>query len=548
MNLGNIGMQLADRAPWLFEKLQSIPWLNAFLNRSAIDFSVKKGVGRPLPYSLWTPTPVGGKKLGDPVDPPVDYISWASLVDRRFTGRHLPPADQAYIDRLPKLADVTALYKRAAFTPSTTTTALLSFFAQWFTDSVLRTNIIDRRMNTSNHEIDLCQIYGLSAETAAILRTHAGDGKLLTSQSGLYPARMTDASGNAVPQFKALPYLAPLAPDAGVDLEDLVLGTLDVPPAELLERKKGLYATGLEQGNSTVIYTAISTIFIREHNRICDKLASAYPTWDDDRLFATARNVNTVMLLCLVINEYINQLAQFPFKLFLERHFAERQTWYRANRISLEFDLLYRWHSLTPDGLTINGTKFSGNDYRFNNALLEKYGVETVIAAASREPAGRMGTGNNPDFLWGAETAAHTFARDQRVRPFVEYQKAFNETVVRDFKELAGDTPLAAQLQKLYPGGVEDVEFLVGLFAQQHDDSTVLPGLMSTMVAVDAFSQILTNPLLAANIYCDAAFSGVGEDIIKSTHSFQDLVARNCVPGAEKAVYASFALQPAKGA
>jgi prostaglandin-endoperoxide synthase 2 len=62
------------------------------------------------------------------------------------------------------------------------------------------------------------------------------------------------------------------------------------------------------------------------------------------------------------------------------------------------------------------------------------------------------------------------------------------------------------------------------------------------MVAVDAFSQILTNPLLASNIYCDAAFSKVGNDIINDTNSFQDVVARNCAPGAEKAVYASFAL------
>jgi prostaglandin-endoperoxide synthase 2 len=328
----------------------------------------------------------------------------------------------------------------------------------------------------------------------------------------------------------------------GKDLEDLVLGTLDVPPAQLLERKKGLYVTGLERGNSTVVYVAISVIFMREHNRICDALAQTYPSWDDHRLFHTARNVNIVMLLCLVINEYINHLAQAPFKLSLERNFAEHRSWYRANRIAIEFDLLYRWHSLTPEKLTVNGNVLRGDDYRFNNALLEKYGVETIIAAASREPAGRIGMHNNPDFLYDAEKAAHLFSRAQRLRPFVEYQAAFQEEAVKDFKDLAGDTPLAKELEKLYPGGVKDVEFLVGLFAQQHDDDAVLPGLLRTMVAVDAFSQILTNPLLASNVYCDAAFSKVGSDIINSTHSFQQVVARNSAPGTEKQVYASFAL------
>jgi prostaglandin-endoperoxide synthase 2 len=543
MNLSNSLVKLAEHAPWLVKRIQSIHWLNSFLNAGVIHALVTKGAGRPQPFSLWTPTPVGGKQLGDPADPPVDYISWTSLVDRRFTARHLPPADQAYVDRLPKMDDVVDLYKRAAFIPSKTTSALLCFFAQWFTDSVLRTAMSDRRMNTSNHEIDLCQIYGLDAETAAILRTHTG-GRLRTSPDGLYPARMTDDNANPVPEFRELSYLKPMKD--GTSLGDLVLGTLEVPPAELLARKKRLYATGLERGNSTVIYAAISTIFIREHNRICGKLALAYPSWDDDQLFETARNVNIVMLLCLVINEYINHLAQSTFKLSLERHFAEHTTWYRANRIAIEFDLLYRWHSLTPTVLTVNGVKLSGDDYRFNNALLEQYGVETVIAAASREPAGRIGMGNNPDFLLKAEMAAHKFAREQRVRPFVEYQNAFHEDVVKDFKELAGDTPLAARLATLYPRGVEDVEFLVGLFAQGHDDNGVLPGLMRTMVAVDAFSQILTNPLLAANVYCEAAFSAVGNDIINATHSFQDLVARNCAPGAEKAVYASFALSPPK--
>jgi len=549
MSLSNGLVKLAEHAPWLIKKVQDVHWLNSLLNGVVIDSLVTKGLGRPLPYSLWTPTPVGDKKLGDPADTPVDYISWTSLVDRRFTARHLPPADQAYMDRLPKkLEDVVGLYRRAAFTPSKTTSALLCFFAQWFTDSVLRTSMFDRRMNTSNHEIDLCQIYGLDAETAAILRTHQG-GLLKTSQNGLFPARLTDADAGALLEFLGLPYLKPLAP--GVDLEALVLGTLKISNDEtenaagLKIRKKGLYATGLERGNSTIIYTAISTIFIREHNRICGKLAQAYPSWDDDRLFETARNVNIVMLLCLVINEYINHIAQSPFKLSLERHFAERETWYRANRISLEFDLLYRWHSLTPTVLTVDGdNKLSGNEYRFNNALLEQYGVETVIAAASREPAGRIGMGNNPPFLWDAEMAAHKFARDQRVRSFVDYQRAFHEDVVGDFKDLAGDTPLARALEALYPGGVEDVEFLVGLFAQRHDDDEVVPGLMRTMVAVDAFSQILTNPLLAANIYSDAAFSAVGDNIINSTRSFQDLVTRNCAPGAEKAVYASFALEP----
>jgi prostaglandin-endoperoxide synthase 2 len=538
-------IEVARRAPWLVEKIQSVGWLNSLLNAALIDSLITKGEARPLPFSLWTPRPVSEAPTAGEPDIPVDYISWTSLVDRRFTARHLPPAPQAYIDRLPPLDDVLALYKRDAFTPSKTTSSLLCFFAQWFTDSVLRTNTFDRRMNTSNHEIDLCQIYGLDAETTAILRTHKG-GLLKTGLNGLYPARLTDDAAKPLKEFRHLPYLAKLKD--GATLADDILGTLDVPDAIKLQRKARLYATGLERGNSTVIYAAISTVFIREHNRICGELAKAFPAWDDHRLFHTARNINIVMLLCLVINEYINHLAQSPFRLSLERHFAERKSWYRANRIAIEFDLLYRWHSLTPNLLKVGGVEVPGNDYRFNNALLERHGVEALIAAASREPAGRIGVRNNPDFLAQAEWNAQSFARAQRVRSFTEYQACFHDDVVKNFDDLAGgDKALAAELAKLYPAGVQDVELLVGLFAQHHDDDEVLPGLMQTMVAVDAFSQILTNPLLATNIYCEQAFSAIGEDIINSTKSFQQLVARNAAPGTADQVYASFALHPTGG-
>ncbi|HEY0437132.1 MAG TPA: hypothetical protein VGC92_10855, partial [Phenylobacterium sp.] len=127
--------------------------------------------------------------------------------------------------------------------------------------------------------------------------------------------------------------------------------------------------------------------------------------------------------------------------------------------------------------------------------------------------------------------------------PFVEYQACFHDGVVKSFKDLAGPTPLADELSDMYGGRIEDVELLVGLFAQEHDDDEVLPGLMRTMVAVDAFSQILTNPLLAGCVYGEESMSKVGLAIIDGTHSFGDVVKRNCAPGAEALVYASFPLR-----
>ena len=528
-----------QHAGGVIEVVTSVPAVHSKVNAELICHLVEATAGRPLPYSLWTGRPVGVPYAGAAPEASSDYVTWAGLTDRRFTGRHLPPVDDAALARLPPIDAVCSLFERKAFVPSTSTTTLLCYFAQWFTDSFLRTSGDDTRLNTSNHEIDLCQIYGLDAETAALLRTGAG-GMLRTSADGLYPAHLFDVHGALHAQFATLPYLT-RRPD-GTTLEDIVLGSLEVPAPELLTRKQGLYATGLERGNSTVLYTAISSIFLREHNRLCRLLAAAHPGWDDDRLFQTARNINIVLLLKLTINEYINHLAGAPFKLSLDRGFAEKTSWYRTNRIAIEFDLLYRWHALVPDALEVGGKTYSAAEYRFNNAVLEQHGAEALIAAASRQPAGRMGLGNSPSFLRYAEARAHALSRAHRLQPFTAYQKCFGETPVTSFAELTGDDALAQRLSEIYPS-IDDVEFAVGLFAQHHGDGSVLPATLNTMVAVDAFSQILTNPLLASGVYGPQAFGDEGLAEIEATESFQQLVQRNAAPGTQDAVFASFDLR-----
>jgi prostaglandin-endoperoxide synthase 2 len=559
--------------PGVGKFIEKRPRVHAWVNRHLIGGAVDSAIARPQAYTLWTgapirpnlkaPTPMtflavsehhaimtlpyGQTAAASPPDPPVSYITWAGLVDRRYTGRHLPPAPRSYSARLPPLNRVLALYTRKQVNGqeqpihSANCSALLCFFAQWFTDSFLRKDQKDERLNTSNHEIDLCEIYGLDAETARALRTLHG-GKLKTSPDGRFPARLYDSNGEVSSEFKDLIYVKPYL---GTEtLEDIILGSLEASDVERNKRKLGLYATGLERGNSTILYTAISTIFIREHNRLCDVLAAAHPDWNDDRLFETARNINIVMLLHLTINEYINQLAQPPIKLQLDRPWAEKEHWYRPNRIAIEFNLLYRWHSFVPDTIQVDGQLLDHTHFRFNNAVLEQYGAAAVIAAAARQPGGQVGMHNNPPFLWRAEYAAHAFSRSQRVRPFVEYQAAFDWTPAKDFKDLTGDDDLARELYDLYNGEIRDVEFLVGLFAQQRTPPGVLPPVLNTMVAVDAFSQILTNPLLAENVYGPDAFGEEGMRVIKETTSFDQLMMRNLMGEAPPPNLARFAYPP----
>ena len=527
------GFIFRHRRFWRF--ISRFPAIRDWINGEVINTIVNSTPPRPYPLSLWSPETTPSSYETQPPRAPAqvtDYVSWTSLVDRTYTGRHLPPYEPR--NSLPELDKLGDLFKRKksatgeeVMIPSSHTSVLFCFFAQWFTDSFLRTSSADSRRNTSNHEIDLCQIYGLDAATAATLRS-GNRGELAMRQtprgellSFLYQPDQSWGPAPLAPAFVNLPYANTL---------DTTLQSI-APFALLPDRRNLSYATGLERGNSTIVYTSISTIFAREHNRLCRLLAAKYPGWDDGQLFAIARNLNIVMLLRIIIEEYINHLSGAKFKVFVERGFAERQRWYRTNRICLEFDLLYRWHSLVPGAFEFQGQRLNNQGFRFNNALVENCGPEAVLYAASEQRAGRIGLFNTPSFLQPVELLSVKFSRMFKLAPFNAYRTHFGMTPYESFEDLAGDPHTTEMLKQLYTS-VDDVELVVGLLAEDRYAGAPLGDMMRTMVGVDAFSQALTNPLLSNNVYGEAAFSQEGLAIVEATGAFEDIVRRNAAAGA----------------
>lgn len=528
-------------------------WIQRFLINKLIN---SEKHGRPHPYSLWTGMIAGRPPLGktaetapkavadDPVAQlapsahfsPSGYVSWTGLVNRRYTGRHLPPADAAYVAALPPKERV---FKELLLRPagqmvqSGDTSALFCFFAQWFTDSFLRTNPQDRRQNTSNHEIDYCQIYGLDGWTTNRLRERQGGRMLL--ENNLMP-RLIDEHGAVRERFHEIGYIRArrameTGQQPGASLKAALGGSLGEDPLSDA-RWTRMYAAGLERGNSTILYTAISTMCLREHNLVAGELAKLHPEWDDDRLFETTRLVMIRNVLQIVVEDYINHIAGIArFK--LERHFGEHERWYRTNRISLEFNLLYRWHGLVPDTFTVGGETYGHKEYRFNNALLEQHGAETCINAASTQHAGRVQLHNTPYFLEKAELATLDMTRTFALQPFVRYCERFGEKPPQTMLELTGgDAKTAAELTSLY-GTVENVELPIGLIAQARSKSfpdAVLPPLITTMVGVDAFTHILTSPLLADQVY-EAAFPGELARLADGRGGIAGLMARTAAAG-----------------
>jgi prostaglandin-endoperoxide synthase 2 len=184
------------------------------------------------------------------------------------------------------------------------------------------------------------------------------------------------------------------------------------------------------------------------------------------------------------------------------------------------------------DVLKAKGETLTPNDFRFNNVLLERIGAEPLIEAASLHPAGRVGLHNSPGFMSGAELAALQFARDFRLQPYNAYRERFGLARYSSYMELTEDAAMAKELEALYGPSIENLEFVVGLFAEHHDKETSFGELLRTMVAVDAFSQVFTNPLLSTQCFgLESAFGSVGMQIFNETKALEDIVRRNAPPG-----------------
>ena len=556
--LGMTSLLSSRQVRQLFAWIVKIPKLSRLINRIGTNSIASATKPRPRPYSLWWPAdsdsacPATGHANG----PITDYASWPSLTDRSFSARHLAPASEAFISQLPPDAPydpatrstgaITALFARprdsagSSLMTTDRSSVLFMFFAQWFTDSVLRIDHKDRRRNTSNHDVDLCQIYGLNERETQCLRS--GKRGHLRSQyidGREFPDYLGERDGNGEWQVKSI-YQCDVDregnPIKGSGLyphgsskwvRESLNGSFGgrITEAEVERRLDKLYATGLERGNSSVGYVALSLVFLREHNRICDELYRLNPYWEDERLFQTARMINICLLLKLTVEEYINHIA--GQRIFcLDHTFAERQNWYRTNWISLEFDLLYRWHGLVPESLTVNGATVPANEYRWNNSLLEQFGITDLINSASMQAAGRIGLMNNPVFLMESEYRTIQMGRDFRLQSFNKYRKAFGLSPLTSFEQLTRDADLAGRLKGLY-GSIDNLELVVGLFAEAPPQGGLFGDLMRTMVSYDAFTQIYTNPLLSRSIHTEEHLTHYGLMLIKDTTSITKLVSRN---------------------
>lgn len=488
----------------LLDVVQQWPWLSRKVNAYAINAAVNACRHRPHPWSTFA-----------------DYVCWTSLTDTRWSARHLPATS---LSGLPDPADVVAIFQRPDGGQKfcLKSTCLFPAFAQYLTDGFIRTVMPKddesqepRRHNTSNHQIDMSALYGRNDDQIAALRersTTPGRRGRLKSQfmEGEEYSPFLYEGGQLKSEFAALD------PPLG-------LGKVTDPA-----QRAALFAAGGDRVNAAPQVAMVNTLFLREHNRLAGELETRNPDWDDERVFQTARNIIVVVFITIVVEDYINHIAPIPFHLRADPSVAWNEPWNKTNWITTEFSLLYRWHSLVPDTLTWGGRTYPVGETILNNRPLLDIGLAQAFVDMSAQPAAKLGAFNTARALLSVEFNAVRQGRVCNVAPYVSYRKYVSLSVPQKFEEISSDPEVVKTLKAVYKGDVGKIDFYVGIFAEDTAANSPLPELILRMVAVDAFSQALTNPLLSEHVFKEETFSPYGWETIRTTRSLRDIVARNC--------------------
>ncbi|CAN8071578.1 unnamed protein product [Agarophyton chilense] len=124
----------------------------------------------------------------------------------------------------------------------------------------------ERPINSLSSALDLASVYGPDKARSRALRAFK-DGKLKVSKGNFLPLNTLGLSN---------------APTAGADY----------------------FLAGDHRANEHPVLTALHTIFLREHNSICDELKRYFALSNDNLLFELARMINIAQFQKIVFEEY----------------------------------------------------------------------------------------------------------------------------------------------------------------------------------------------------------------------------------------------------
>jgi len=318
--------------------------------------------------------------------------------------------------------------------------------------------------NQITHWWDGSQIYGAKPERLKELRTGEG-GKMRVGSDGLLP----------------------LNPETGMEL------------------------VGFDD-NYWVGLSALHTLFVREHNAICDMLRRKHQDWSDDELFDHARLINAALIAKIHTVEWTPGILSHPaVKIGMDANWWGLQgQWLHSKfgrvspsevfsgipgsdtnhhgapyAITQEFVSVYRLHPLMPEDFIFRSSqndrprgerKLMEVQGKGTRPLVEELGHEDILYSLGTSHPGQIRLHNYPRAMQALERldgtvldlAATEILRDRErgVPRYNAFRQFLHKEPVRTFEELTDNPGWVEQLRRVYNNDIDRVDLLVGLLCE----------------------------------------------------------------------------------
>ena len=294
---------------------------------------------------------------------------------------------------------------------------------------------VREQINRITSWIDASNVYGSDDETAASLREFVG-GRLRTSSGDLLPI--------------------------GSD---------------------GFYLAGDVRANEQVGLTSMHTLFVREHNRIADRLARESPFLTDEQIYVRAKKHVGALMQVITYREFLpaimgpNALSEYSGynpTVFPNISNTFSTAAYRFGHSMLTTELL----RLDNDGEEISQGNLSLRDAFFNPANLTDFGVDPYLKGLTVQLAQEIDTkivGDLRNFLFGPPGAGGfdlaalnvQRGRDHGLADFNSIREFYRLPKYTSFEEVSSDPSIQANLALAYRS-VDEIDAWVGILSEDH--------------------------------------------------------------------------------
>jgi hypothetical protein len=316
--------------------------------------------------------------------------------------------------------------------------------------------------------IDASVVYGSDAGRAAALRTNGGLGAKLITSAGDLPG----FNGGGLPNENNGPL-----PDSS------------------------LFLAGDIRANENVGLSSLQTVFLREHNRLVDIIATEQPMLSDEDQFQLARKIVGAEIQIVTYNEFLPALlgeAVAPaaadyfyvsgFPPDITQAFAHASYRYGHSTVSEQLVMV------NDDNSTAGSVLL--RDVFFNPTFLtnDPDNVDLILKGAASQVSQEVDVlivDALRNFLFGPpgaggmDLAALNIqrGRDHGLVDYNELREGYEVGTYSSFSQITSDATLAQTLDTLYEGDIDNVDSWIGGLAEDHLPGSSLGELFSFIIA-----------------------------------------------------------------